>query len=207
MTHPSRHRLFQATGWRLTLLNAVVFCTLLLGVLGALYEIEVATTNAELKEILTQTATRELGEDPMAALQSPEGVTDAPHHPFSPAALQAFFVLTDPAGRVHKGVEYQLPGLPDQGALHVVLSTGAADTRDLLVDGFHLRLYSVPVRAETSQVLGVLQVYISLDGRDHDLQRLQLVLCASCHDLAQKDGELSETSLEKGDTPREMSVD
>lgn len=175
----SRHSLFSAIGWRLTVLNAALFCTMLIAITGFLYLIEVVTTDEEMTQLLTQTMQRELAEDPIQALKSRQASTDPPHPLFSPASPQAFFVLMNVQGQVRKGTEYIIPGIPNQAALHKVLATGTSDMRDITANGLHLRLYTIPVHEGAGKTLGVLQTYVSLQVRDNELQRILLILLAS----------------------------
>ncbi len=144
MTTSPHSSLFPATWWRLTLLNAAVLCALLLAITAFLYLVEVVTTDAEMNRLLAQTVQQERGEDLVARLKSPQTVIDPPRL-FSPAPLQAFFLLVDMQGRVHEGAAYLLPGLPDRAAFQQVLATGTADLRDGTIDGFHLRLSTVAI--------------------------------------------------------------
>lgn len=175
MTTSSRDALFRATRWRLTLLNAAVLCAILLLLSGFLYLVEVATTDAEITRLLTQTVQQEREEDLAQILKSSQPIVDPPR-PFSPAPLQAFFLLADTQGRVHEGAASLLAGLPNQGALQQVLETGRPNMRELTVRGFHLRLETVPVFDRTGKPLGVIQAYVSLAGRDAELARLLFVL-------------------------------
>ncbi len=179
MTTSPHSPLFPATWWRLTLLNAAVLCALLLAITAFLYLVEVATTDAEMNRLLAQTVQQERGEDLVARLKSQETVIDPPR-PFNPAPLQAFFLLVDTQGRVHEGTAYLLQGLPDRAAFQQVLATGTADLRESTVDGFHLRLSTVAIFDQTGRPAGVIQVYVSLEGRDRELERLLSVLLTSC---------------------------
>src|SRR3989441_453330 len=189
-----RDRLFSATRWRLTLLNATVLCTILLLLTGFLYLVEAATTDAAINRLLAHVMQQERGEDLVQILQRRQLVIDPPR-PFSPAPLQAFFLLVDTQGRVHEGAAYQLPGLPDQGALQKVLATRTSDVREITLHQrsppfalisptaaagrdhqTHLRLVTAPVLDHTGKPVGVIQVYVSLAGRDSELKRLLLVL-------------------------------
>jgi two-component system, OmpR family, sensor histidine kinase CiaH len=170
-----RDALFRATRWRLTLLNVTVLCTILLLLTGFLYLVEAATTDAEINGLLAHVVQQERGEDLVQIVQRPQPVIDPPR-PFSPAPLQAFFLLVDTQGRVHEGAAYVLPGLPDQGALQQVLVTSTSDLRDITLQGVHLRLVTVPVLDRTGKSVGVIQAYVSLRGRDSELERLLLVL-------------------------------
>ncbi len=173
-----RDRLFSATRWRLTLLNATVLCTILLLLTGFLYLVEAATTDAEINRLLAHVVQQERGEDLVQILQRRQLVIDPPR-PFSPAPLQAFFLLVDTQGRVHEGAAYLLPGLPDQGALQQALTTRTSDVREITLHGVHLRLVTAPVLDHTGKPVGVIQVYVSLAGRDSELSRLLLVLLVS----------------------------
>jgi len=175
MKAPSSHALFRTLGWRLTVLNGAVLCAILLLLSGALYLSEVVATDAQINQLLTQTVQQEREEDLVQILQSRQPIVDPPR-PFSPAPLQAFFLLIDTQGRVHEGTSALLAGLPDQEAVQRVLATGATDMRERTVDGFHLRLETVPVLDRTGKPTGVIQVYVSLAGRDAELERLLLVL-------------------------------
>jgi signal transduction histidine kinase len=167
---------FGALGWRLTLLNAAVFATLLVAPCGWLYLSEAASTDHDINQALQQTTTQELQEDPVRLLSQPQAVVDPPH-PFSPLPLQAFPVLLDAQGHVHKGLDLLVAGLPDRAALMRVLHTGNADRRDVMVHGLHLRIATVPVRAGADPVVGVVQAFISLQGRDAELQRILAIIC------------------------------
>src|SRR2546427_7792273 len=123
-----RDALFSATRWRLTLLNVTVLCTILLLLTGFLYLVEAATTDAEINRLLARMVQQEREEDLAQILQRSQPVIHPPR-PFSPAPLQAFFLLVDPQGRIHEGVAYLLPGLPDQGAVQQVLATRTSDLR------------------------------------------------------------------------------
>jgi signal transduction histidine kinase len=175
MKAPSSLALFRTLGWRLTVLNGAVLCAILLLLSGALYLSEVVATDAQINQLLTQTVQQEREEDLVQILQSRQPIVDPPR-PFSPAPLQAFFLLIDTQGRVHEGTSTLLAGLPDQGAVQRVLATGATDVRERTVDGFRLRLETVPVLDRTGKPTGVIQVYVSLAGRDAELERLLLVL-------------------------------
>jgi len=170
-----RETLFRATRWRLTLLNVTALCTILLLLTGFLYLVEAATTDAEINRLLAHMVHQERGEDLVQIVQRPQPVIDPPR-PFSPAPLQAFFLLVDTQGRVHEGAAYLLPGLPDQEALQQALATGTPDVREITLHGVHLRLVTVPVLDHTGKPAGVIQVYVSLAGRDSELERLLLVL-------------------------------
>jgi signal transduction histidine kinase len=159
----------------LTLLNGVVLCALLLLLSGALYLSEVVATDAQINQLLTRTVRQEREEDLLQILQSRQLIVDPPR-PFSPAPLQAFFVLIDTQGRVHEGMNTLLAGLPDHAAVQQALATGTPDVRESTVDGFHLRLETVPVLDRTDTSVGVIQIYVSLAGRDGELARLLLVL-------------------------------
>src|SRR2546427_7589007 len=125
-----RDRLFSATRWRLTLLNATVLCTILLLLTGFLYLVEAATSDAEINRLLANVVQQERGENLVQILQRRQPIIDPPR-PFSPAPLQAFFLLVDTQGRVHEGVAYLLPGLPDQSALQKTLTTRTPDLREI----------------------------------------------------------------------------
>ncbi len=170
-----RDALFSATRWRLTLLNVTVLCTILLLLTGFLYLVEAATTDAEINRLLARMVQQEREEDLVQILQRSQPVIDPPR-PFSPAPLQAFFLLVDTQGRVHEGAAYLLPGLPDQGALQKALATRTPDLREITLHGVHLRLATVPVLDHTGKPVGVIQAYVSLAGRDSELERLLLVL-------------------------------
>ncbi len=171
----ARYLLFRAIGWRLTVLNAVVLCTILLAMTSLLYVIEVATTDAEMNGLLTRTVKQERGEDLVQIVRSGHPVIDPPR-PFSPAPRQAFFLLLDVRGHIYEGASYRIPGLPDLASLHAVLSTGVPDMRDVTIQGFHLRLSTVPIRDRNGASIGAIQAYVSLQGRDSELERLVLVL-------------------------------
>ncbi len=175
MKAPSGHVLFRTLGWRLTLLNGVVLCAILLLLSAALYLSEVIATDAQISQLLTQTVQQEREEDLVQILQSRQPVVDPLRH-LSPTPLQAFFLLIDTKGRVHEGASALVAGLPDQEALQRALATGTPDMRESTVDGFHLRLETVSVLDRTGKPVGVIQVYVSLAGRDADLERLLLVL-------------------------------
>ncbi len=179
MKAPSGHALFRTLGWRLTLLNGAVLCAILLLLSGALYLSEVVATDTQISQLLTQTIQQEREEDLVQILQSRQPVVDPPHR-LSPAPLQAFFLLIDTEGRVHEGTSALLAGLPDQAAVQRVLASRAPDVRERTVDGFHLRLETVPVFDRTGKPTGVIQIYVSLAGRDADLGRLLLVLLGGC---------------------------
>lgn len=170
-----RDRLFSATRWRLTLLNASVLCTILLLLTGFLYLVEAATSDAEINRLLANVVQPERGENLVQILQRRQPIIDPPR-PFSPAPLQAFFLLVDTQGRVHEGAAYLLPGLPDQNALQKTLTTSTPDVREITLNGVHLRLATEPVLDRTGKPVGVIQVYVSLAGRDSELERLLLVL-------------------------------
>ncbi len=159
----------------MTLLNGAVLCTILLLLSGTLYLSEVVATDAQISQLLTQTVQQEREEDLVQNLQSHQPVVDPPR-PFSPAPLQAFFLLIDTKGRTHEGTSALLPGLPDQAAVQRALATGATDVREKTANGFHLRLETAPVFNRTGKPTGVIQVYVSLAGRDAELGRLLLVL-------------------------------
>jgi signal transduction histidine kinase len=175
MKASSRHGLFRALEWRLTLLNGAVLCAILLLLSSVLYLIEVVATDAQISRLLTQTVQQEQEEDLVQILQSRQPIVDPPR-PFNPAPLQAFFLLVDASGRVHEGAPSLLAGLPDQGAVQRVLATGIPDMHENTVARFHLRLETVPVFGRTGKPVGVIQVYVSLAGRDAELERLLLVL-------------------------------
>ncbi len=175
MTKRSHHMLFSATRWRLILLNATVLCAVLLAITGFLFLVEVVATDAEMTKLLTQTVQQEQGEDLVQIVRSHQPITDPPR-PFSPAPLQVFFFLVDLQGRVHEGAAYRLPGLPDHKALQNVLAAGTSDRRDITVHGFHLRLLTVVIRDKAGTPVGAIQAYVSLQGRDAELQRMLLVL-------------------------------
>lgn len=170
-----RDRLFSATRWRLTLLNASVLCAILLLLTGFLYLVEAATSDAEINRLLANVVLQEHGENLVQILQRRQPIIDPPR-PFSPAPLQAFFLLVDTQGRIHEGASYLLPGLPVQSALQKTLTTSTTDVREITLNGVHLRLATVPVLDHTGKPVGVIQVYVSLAGRDSELQRLLLVL-------------------------------
>src|SRR5258708_4579998 len=170
-----RDALFSATRWRLTLLNVTVLCTILLLLTGFLYLVEATTTDAEINRLLAHVVQQERGEDLVQIVQRRQPVIDPPHT-FSPAPLQAFFLLVDTQERVHEGAAYVLPGLPDQGALQQVLATRTSDLSEIMLHGVHLRLATVPVLDRTGKPVGVIQAYVSLAGRDSELERLLLVL-------------------------------
>lgn len=175
MKAPSGHALFRTLGRRLTLLNGAVLCAILLLLTGTLYLSEVVATDAQISQLLTQTIQQEREENLVQTLRSLQPIVDPPHR-FSPAPLQAFFLLIDTEGRVHEGTSVLLAGLPDQGAVQRALATGVPDVRERTVDGFHLRLETVPVLDRTGTPAGVIQVYVSLAGRDAELERLLLIL-------------------------------
>ena len=175
MKAPSDHALFRTLRWRLTLLNGVVLCALLLLLSGVLYLSEVVATDAQINQLLTQTVQQEREENLVQILQNRQPIVDPPR-PFNPAPLQAFVVLIDTQGRVHEGTNALLPGLPDQPAVQRALATGTPDVRESTVDGFHLRLETVPVLDRTGKSVGVIQISVSLAGRDAELSRLLLVL-------------------------------
>ncbi len=175
MRTSGRDALFSSTRWRLTLLNVTVLCTILLLLTGFLYVVEAASTDAEINRLLAHVVLQERGEDLVQILQRHQPMIDPPR-PFSPAPLQAFFLLVDTQGRVHEGAAYVLPGLPDQGALQQVLVTRTSDLRDITLQGVHLRLVTVPVLDRTGKSVGVIEAYVSLAGRDSELERLLLVL-------------------------------
>ena len=179
MKAPSGHALFRTLGWRLTLLNGAVLCAILLLLSGALYLSEVLATDAQISQLLTQTVQQEREEDLVQILQSRQPIVDPPRR-LSPSPLQAFFLLVDTQGRVHEGTSALLAGLPDQEAVQRALATGAPDIRERTVDGFHLRLETVPVFDRTGKPVGVMQIYVSLAGRDAELGRLLLVLLGGC---------------------------
>lgn len=179
MKAPADQALFRTLGWRLTLLNGAVLCALLLLLSGALYLSEVVATDAQINQLLAQTVQQERVEDLLQTLQSRQPIVDPPRR-LSPAPLQAFFLLTDTKGRVHEGTSALLAGLPDQEAVQRALATGTPDVRERTVDGFHLRLETVPVLDRTGKPAGVIQVYVSLAGRDAELERLLLVLLGGC---------------------------
>src|SRR5258708_16191308 len=106
-----RDALFSATRWRLTLLNVTVLCTILLLLTGFLYLVEATTTDAEINRLLAHVVQQERGEDLVQIVQRRQPVIDPPHT-FSPAPLQAFFLLVDTQQRVHPGAAYALPPLP-----------------------------------------------------------------------------------------------
>jgi signal transduction histidine kinase len=178
MSTPGHDEPFSATRWRLTLLNATALCTILLLLTGFLYVVEAATTDAELNRLLAHVVQQERGEDLVQILQRSQPVIDPPR-PFSPATLQAFFLLVDTRGHVHEGAAYVLPGLPDQGTVQRALATRTTDVRDISLHGWHLRLMTVPLLDHTGKPVGVIQVYVSLAGRDSELERLLLVLLVS----------------------------
>ena len=175
MSTSVRDALFSATRWRLTLLNVTVLCTILLLLTGFLYLVEAATTDAEINRLLAQVVQQERGEDLVQIVQRRQPVIDPPRS-FSPAPLQAFFLLVDTQERVHEGAAYVLPGLPDQGALQQVMATRTSDLLEITLHGVHLRLATVPVLDRTGKPVGVIQAYVSLAGRDSELERLLLVL-------------------------------
>lgn len=175
MSTSVRDALFSATRWQLTLLNATVLCTILLLLTGFLYLVEAVTTDAEINRLLAQVVQQERREDLVQILQRRQPVIDPPR-PFNPAPLQAFFLLVDNQERVHEGAAYLLPGLPDQRALQKVLATRIPDLRDITLHGVHLRLATVPVLDRTGKSVGVIQAYVSLAGRESELERLLLVL-------------------------------
>ena len=173
------HALFRTLGWRLTLLNGAVLCALLLLLSGALFLSEIVATDAQINQLLTQTIQQEREENLAQILQSRQPVVDPPRR-LSPAPLQAFFLLVDTEGRVHEGANALLAGLPDQAAVQRALATKAPDVRERTVEGFHLRLETVPVFDRAGKPVGVMQVYVSLSGRDAELERLLLVLLGGC---------------------------
>src|SRR5260370_386705 len=157
------------------LLNVTALCTILLLLTGFLYLVEAATTDAEINRLLAHMVHQERGEDLVQIVQRPQPVIDPPR-PFSPAPLQAFFLLVDTQGRVHEGAAYLLPGLPDQEALQQAWATRTPYVREITLHGVHLRLVTVPVLNHTGKPAGVIQVYVSLAGRDSELERLLLGL-------------------------------
>jgi signal transduction histidine kinase len=175
MKAPSGHALFRTLGWRLTLLNGAILCAILLLLSGALYLSEVLATDAQISQLLTQTVQQEREEDLVQILQSRQPVVD-PLRRLNPAPLQAFFLLIDTTGRVHEGASALVAGLPDQEAVQRALATGTPDMRERTVDRFHLRLETVSVLDRTGKPVGAIQVYVSLAGRDAELERLLLVL-------------------------------
>ena len=175
----SAHRvLLRTTRWRLTLLNAAVLSAILLLLAGFLYEVELTTTDAELTQLLTHTVQQEQEEDLVQILSRPQPTSDPPR-PFSPAALQTFFLLVDTHEQLHEGEVYRLPGLPAVSALSQVWRSRTPDLRDMTIDGFHLRLLTVPILSRTGTIMGALQVYVSLQARDAERERLLFVLLIS----------------------------
>src|SRR5260370_28309633 len=124
MKAPSSHALFLTLGWRLTLLNGAVLCAILLLLSGALYLSEVVATDAQINQLLTQTVQQEREEDLVQILQSRQPIVDSPR-PFSPAPLQAFFLLIDTQGPVHEGMSALLAWLPEQKTLQLARATAA----------------------------------------------------------------------------------
>src|SRR5260221_10294432 len=124
MKAPSSHALFRTLGWRLTLLNGAVLCAILLLLSGALYLSEVVATDAQINQLLTQTVQQEREEDLVQILQSRQPIVDPPR-PFSPAPLQAFFLLIDTQGPVHEWTIALLAELADQETVQQLLATEA----------------------------------------------------------------------------------
>jgi signal transduction histidine kinase len=163
------------TRWRLTLLNAGVLCTIVLLLAGFLYLVELSTTDRELAQLLTRTVQQEQEEDLVQILQRQEPTSDPPR-PFSPAALQAFFLLVDTHVHLHEGAAYRIAGLPAQPELSQAWHSGTSDLRDVTLAGWHLRLLTVPVRDGRGTIVGAIQAYASLQARDAERERLLLVL-------------------------------
>ncbi len=175
MRRRTRNTLVRTTRWRLTLLNAVVLYTILLIITCVLYGTEFVITDAEMNQLLTRTVQQARSDDPMRILLNGHPMVDPPQS-MSPAPLQAFFLLLDVHGRIYEGASYHMPGLPNQAVLRMVLSTGVPDTRDVTIHNLHLRLLTIPVRDKANVAIGVIQAYVSLEGRDGELERLLLVL-------------------------------
>ena len=179
MRASSQKQLVRAIGWRLTVLNALVLCGILLLLSGVLYGIEAVATDTQLNQLLTDVVQQEQGEDLVQILRGGHPIIDPPR-PFHPTAQQAFFLLVDARGRIYEGASTRLTGLPDLTALHAALATSVPDKREVTLEGLHLRLWTVPIYDQTGRAVGALQAYVSLQGRDSELERLAVVMQAGC---------------------------
>jgi signal transduction histidine kinase len=146
---------------------------------GVLYGIEAVTTDAELNQLLTQVVQQEEGENLIQTLRSGHPIIDPPR-PFLPTPQQAFFLLVDARGTIYEGASTRIAGLPNRAALHAALATGVPDKREVTLEGVHLRLWTVPLRDQAGAAIGAIQTYVSLQGRDSELERLAVVMQAGC---------------------------
>jgi two-component system sensor histidine kinase CiaH len=172
-------QLLRAIGGRLTLLNALVLCGILLGLVGVLYGVEAITTDAALNQLLTQAVQQEQAEDLVQTIKAGRPLIDPPR-PFLPTPQQAFFLLVDTRGSIYEGATTRVAGLPDRAAVQAALSTGVPDKREVTLEGMHLRLWTVPIYDQVGRSVGAIQAYVSLQGRESELARLAIVMSAGC---------------------------
>jgi len=86
----------------------------------------------------------------------------------------------DTQGSIYEGASSRIAGLPDRVALQTALGTGVLDKREVTLEGVHLRLWTVPIRDQTGTAVGAIQTYVSLQGRDGELERLAAVMEVGC---------------------------
>ena len=77
---------------RLTILNALVLCGILVLTTAVLYEVEAVTTDADLNRLLSQIVQQEQSEDLAQTIHNGHPIVDPPR-PFIPTPQQAFFLL------------------------------------------------------------------------------------------------------------------
>ena len=162
---------FVATRRRLVIVNLLVVSTILLLMALAVYIFDAHALDQQIQQQLTSWASRESPHSLSDNDTTDGGLNDASEQ-YEPSSPNVFALMLDTQQHIHYDPGNAAAfGLPDRTSTAAVLKSQTALLTTYSQGSRQFRLYTTPIR-QNGQVIGVLQVGISLTTRNQQLRAL-----------------------------------